>query len=273
VSWGRPTTTCEELGALRGDVEGEMRENALMRAVMDKTRAADAPGSYVAFRKLLIEQPAITALALDQQVATAALALLADELRHAYAAAPPEAVADGVVRTCGGCQGLRLPLDGGRTWYCDDASCPAPGTAGEEHPASEGMWWLRRELRTFITGPGRAELRIAKAIERLGVPVALWPDFDTFDLSAFADRPWVADVKAWRHPARLASRLRDRLFAVPADAGQAFIVIATEQVKAQPRYLERLHKACPEVRPGQRIVAVSETDFVRRVAARAEAGT
>jgi hypothetical protein len=134
------------------------------------------------------------------------------------------------------------------------------------------MWWLRRELRTFITGPGRAELRIAKAVERLGVPVALWPDFDTFDLSVFADRPWVADVKAWRHPARLASRLRDRLFAVPADTGQAYIVIAAEQVKAQPQYLERLRKACPSIRPGQRIVAVSEADFVRRVAARADAG-
>lgn len=273
VSWGRPTTTCEELGALRGDVEGEMRENALMRAVMDKTRAADAPDSYVAFRQLLIEQPAITALALDQQLATAALALLSDELRQAYAPAPAEAAAAGVIRTCGGCRGLRLPLDDGRTWYCEDLSCPSPGTAGEEHPANEGVWWLRRELRTFITGPGRAELRIAKTVERTGVPVTLWPDFDTFDLSVFADRPWVADVKAWRHPARLASRLRDRLFTVPAEAGQAFIVIANEQVKAAPRYLERLHNACPAVRPGQRIVAVSEADFVRRVTTRAEAGS
>ncbi|HMA45943.1 MAG TPA: hypothetical protein VKP11_01820 [Frankiaceae bacterium] len=208
LSYGRPNATCEELGSFRGDVEGEMRENALLRAVMDKTRAAGAPDSYVAFRRLLIEHPAITALALDERLARPELAMLAAEVREAYAPAPLEAIADGVVRTCGGCRGLRLPLDDDRTWVCEDPSCPEPGTAGPDHPASEGVWWLRRELRTFITGPGRAELRIARAVERKGVPVRLWPDFDACDLSVFDERPWVADVKAWRNPVRLARRRR-----------------------------------------------------------------
>lgn len=265
VRYGRPSTTCEELGTLRGDIEGEVRENALVRAVMDKSQAANCPEAYVAFRRLLIEQPAITALALDGQLAVPELAILADEVRQAYTEAPPEAIADGIVRTCGGCRGLRLPLDDGRTWFCEDATCPAPGTPGPDHPAAEGMCWLRRELRAFIVAPGRAELRIAHAIEGMGGPVRLWPDYDACDLSVFDDRPWVADVKAWRNPARLARRLRARRFAVPANAEKAFIVIAGEQLKGQPDYIKLLHKACPEVRPGQQIVAVSEADFLRQV--------
>lgn len=271
LAYGRPTAACEELGSLRGDIEGEIRENALMRAVMDKTRAADAPQSYVAFRELLIRQPAITVIELDARVAEPDLALLADEVRQAYSDAPVEAVADGVIRTCGGCDGLRLPIGDDRTWVCHDETCPAPGKVGPEHPASEGVKWLRRELRTFITGPGRAELRIAEKVARLQVPVRLWPDFDSCDLSVFDDKPWVADVKAWRNPVRLARQLRERLFTVPPDAEKAFIVIGQEQVKAHPRYIERLRKACPLVRPGQRVVAVSESEFIRAVTRRVEA--
>jgi hypothetical protein len=271
LTYGRPTRTCEELGSLRGDVEGEIRENALMHSVMDKAQAVCAPHSYVAFRELLIRNPAITALDLDTRLADPELALLADEIRRSYEQVPPEAIADGVVRTCGGCNGLRLPLDDDRTWVCDDESCPAPGSPGPDHPASEGVWWLRRELRTFVAAPGRAELRIADAVAAMGVSAALWPDFDACDLSAFDERPWVADIKAWRNPVRLARRLRERLFTVPAEAEKAFIVIGREQVKAYPRYVARLRKACPQVRPGQRVVAVSEVEFLRKVRERVEA--
>jgi hypothetical protein len=140
-----------------------------------------------------------------------------------------------------------------------------------KYPASEGVWWLRRELRTFVTAPGRAELRIADMVAAMGVPVGLWPDFDACDLSVFDERPWVADIKAWRNPVRLARRLRERLFTVPAEAEKAFVVIGREQVKAHPRYVARLRKSCPEVRPGQRVVAVSEAEFLRAVRERVEA--
>jgi hypothetical protein len=265
LSYGRPNATCEELGSLRGDVEGEIRENELIAAVRDKARAANAPDSYVAFRQLLIERPSISALELDEQLACPVLALLADEVRRAYVEASLEAIADGVVRTCGGCGGLRLPLDDDRTWSCVDLTCPAPHSVGPEHPAAEGVWWLRREMRTFIVAPGRAELRIAKAAERLGVTVQLWPDFDASDLVLFATRPWAVDVKAWRNPARLAHRLRQRPFRPPAGTDRAFIVIAKEQVKGQQRYIERLRRACPDLRPGQPVVAVSEDEFLRAV--------
>ncbi|RSM46224.1 hypothetical protein DMB66_49960 [Actinoplanes sp. ATCC 53533] len=270
LAYGRPTAICEELGSLRGDVEGEMRENALIRAVMDRTQAAQAPASYVAFRRLLVEYPVLTALELDTRLADPELALVADQVRQAYPEAPPEAAADGVVRTCGGCRGLLLPLDDDRTWTCEDDSCSAPGTAGPIHPAAEGVRWLRRELRTFITAPGRAELRIAQVVADMGVAVELWPDFDACDLSVFAERPWVADVKAWRNPTRLGRALRARMFSVPAHADRAYVVVGQEQVRAQQRYIERLRRACPAVRPGQRVVAVSEKQFVEAVRRRVE---
>jgi len=268
VRYGRPTATCEELGTLRGDIEGEVRENSLIRAVMDKARAAASPEAYVAFRRLLIERPAITALELDHALTRPELAVLAEELRRSYVGVPPEAEAEGVVRTCAGCHGLCLPVDG-RTWMCADPSCPAPAASGPCYPAAEGIYWLRRELRTFIVAPGRAELRIAEAIENRGVAVRLWPDYDACDLSVFDDsRPWVADVKAWRNPVRLAHRLRDRPFEPPNNAERAYIVVAGEQLKGQPDYLARLHRACPQVGPGQRVEAVTEPEFIKLVSLR-----
>jgi hypothetical protein len=117
----------------------------------------------------------------------------------------------------------------------------------------------------FIVAPGRAELRIAKAIECKGVPVGLWPDYDACDLSVFDARPWVADIKAWRNPLRLARQLRRRRFEVPADADRAYVVIAQEQIRRQRDYLTRLRRECPEVRPGQPVVAISEKEFIELV--------
>jgi hypothetical protein len=53
---------------------------------------------------LLIEKPSMSALDLDINIGRPELALLAAELRDAYLPAPPEAIADGVVRTCAGCR-------------------------------------------------------------------------------------------------------------------------------------------------------------------------
>lgn len=265
LAFGRPTGTCLELGSLRGDVEGELRENLLIGQVLDKTRAAGSPVSYVAFRRLLIERPVLTALELDTRLATAELSPLADQLRQAYAQTPPEAAADGVIRTCAGCAGLLLPWDD-RAWVCVDTTCPEPGRPGPTYPAADGTLWLRRELRTFITGPGRAELRIAKKVQALGAAVELWPDFDAWDLSVFTGDAWVADVKAWRNPTRLGHALARQSLSVPPGARGAFIVIAREQLQGQQRYLDRLRAACPQVRRGQRIEAITEREFLKRVA-------
>jgi hypothetical protein len=262
---GAPTPTCEELGTLRGDVEGEIRENRTVFAVMEKARAHKAPDSYVAFRRLLIEQPLMSLRSLDQHLARPELAMLSAEIRDAYPPVPPEGVADGVVRTCAGCRGLRLSLDRGRHWYCTDASCPDPGRAGPDLAAAEGVVWLRRDLRTFIVGPGRAELRIAAELERRGVAFELWPDFDAYDLAVFSDRRWVVDVKAWRNPTRLGGFLRQRPFEVAPWADRGFVVIATEQVNNTQRYVERLRRACPDLRATTRAVAMSERSFLRQV--------
>lgn len=262
VVFGAPSQSCLELGALRGDVEAEIRENRLMRAVMGKTRDHGAQRSYVAFRRLLIEQPAMSALELEKHLGRSELALLSTELRQAYLPVPPEAVADGLVRTCAGCRGLRLPVE--HDWQCVDLSCPDPHRAGPDLPAVEGAVWLRRELRMFVTVPGRAELRIAAGLTRRDVPFELWPDFDTFDLSVFTERPWLVDVKAWRNPARLGRHLRSKPIFVPATAERGFVVVAAEETRRSQRYVERLCGACPGLGRG-RLEALSERQFLMRV--------
>lgn len=61
---------------------------------------------------------------------------------------------------------------------CQEWDCPDPSTEARRLPAAEGVVWVSGELRTFVSGPGRVELRIARKLERAGLRVALWPNFD-----------------------------------------------------------------------------------------------
>ncbi|GAA4243247.1 pPIWI_RE_Y domain-containing protein [Dactylosporangium darangshiense] len=261
LAFGYPSVACEELGRLRGDVEGELRENALIGDVMDVCRANDREDAYVAFRELLIRRPAMSELDLAEQLHRPELALLSAQLRAAYREAPPEALLGGVAQVCGGCGNLRTPAEDMPQRMCVDPACPDPGKPWTELPAVEGVLWIGRELRTFIAAPGRAELRIADSLRAAGVPIELWPRFDACDLAVFSTDVWAVDVKAWASPTRLAARLAARPFHPPSDASRAFIVIADEQCRARPGYLRQLVRALPSLGPGGRVTAMSEREF------------
>ena len=130
--------------------------------------------------------------------------------------------------------------------------------------------WLRRELRIFVAGPGRAELRIARAIERglraEQVKVGLWPGYDTCDVLPDG-LAWPADVKSWANPVRLARRLDKHPFRPPPDAEKAFIVIAREQVSGRPHYLRTVFRHCGWLQRTRHVEVVSEQTYVKRVIA------
>ncbi|GAA5117989.1 hypothetical protein GCM10025762_33970 [Haloechinothrix salitolerans] len=260
---GKPTKACLEWAVVSGDVEGEIRERLLIHGVLDVCKANDDPDAYVRFRRLLVEKPAMSERDLLVTMAQPEFAILAQHLRGAYRAAPAEALATGEAVVCGGCGHLwTLQADGVRR--CSEWDCPAPTTIKKRLPASEGVVWLSRELRMFVSGPGRAELRIAKTLERAGVTAQLWPDFDACDVLP-VEVPWAADVKSWTNPVRLAWRLTERPFVLPRGAERGFIVIAKEQTTGRPEYLRALRNHCTWLKGQSRIEAVSEKTFIDRV--------
>lgn len=92
-------------------------------------------------------------------------------------------------------------------------------------------------MRQFVTGPGRAEAELEKALVRLGLRVRMWPAFDAYDLHiTFPDGwVWAVDVKDWAHPAFLGRSARP----VPQEPryDEAFWVVPQSRVTDRPNYL------------------------------------
>jgi len=266
VAHGEPSKACLEWAVFSGDVEAEVREQRLLKAVLDKCRAHDRPDAYVAFRLLLVQRPAMSERDLTLQLARPELALTANEVRAAYRPAPPETTLGGYAAVCGGCRNLRM-VDGRGRRVCREWDCPDPVSEAERLPAAEGVVWLSRELRMFIAGPGRAELRIVRALEDKGIRVGLWPDFDACDVLP-EGLAWPADVKSWGNPVRLARRLTERPFRPPPGSERGFVVIAKEQTSGRPDYVRTVVRRCQWLRESKHIAVVTEQTYVNRVVAR-----
>lgn len=267
---GKPTKTCLEWAVVSGDVEGEVRERLLIHGVLDVCKAHGRPDIYTAFRRMLVERPAMSERDLAIALADPNLTLVAHFVRSAYRSAPAEALAGGQAVVCGGCGNL-WALDEHGQRRCQEWDCPDPSTERVRLPAAEGVVWLSRELRMFVSGPGRTELRIAQKLERAGLTVTLWPDFDACDVLP-TEVPWAADVKSWMNPVRLAWRLTERPFIPPSEAERGFIVIAAEQTTGRPEYLRALRSHCAWLKEQSRVRAVSEKAYVEQVIRRAREG-
>lgn len=267
---GKPSKACLEWAVISGDVEGEIRERLLIHGVLDVCKAHDDRDAYVRFRRLLVERPAMSERDLALTMAKAEFALVSQHLRGAYRPAPAEALVDGEAVVCEGCGHLWTVDDQGIR-RCHEWDCSTPLTIKKRLPASEGVVWLSRELRMFVSGPGRVELRIAETLERAGLTVRLWPDFDACDVFP-VQVPWAADVKSWTNPVRLAWRLTERPFVVPRDANRGFIVIAKEQTIGRPEYLRALRNHCTWLKGQSRVEVVTEKTYIDRVIREARKG-
>jgi hypothetical protein len=267
---GKPTRTCLEWVVVSGDVEGEIRERLLIHGVLDVCKAHGRPDVYTAFRRILVERPAMSERDLALALTDPDLALVASFLRSAYRPAPAEALASGEAVVCGGCGNLWVVDEHGQR-RCQEWDCPHPTAEGLRLRAAEGVVWLPRELRTFVSGPGRVELRIARKLERAGLTVALWPDFDACDVLP-EEVPWAADVKSWLNPVRLAWQLTEHPFTPPAHADRGFIVIAAEQTTGRPEYLRALRSHCPWLKQQSKVQVITENMYLRRVIQEARKG-
>jgi pPIWI_RE three-gene island domain Y/REase associating with pPIWI_RE len=262
---GQPSRECLEWAIAASDVEGEFRERRVVYEALDVCRANDRPDVYVAFRELLIAKPAMSELDLATELARPGLSLVASQVQQAYESAPPEALASGRAIACGRCGNLLLPGFRGEL-QCAEADCTKATLPGRAFPAAEGVRWAGREIRTWISAPGRAELRIRDRLAADGVEVGLWPEFDGADLEIiFSDgKRWWADVKTWASPVQLALRLKRRPFLPGDNIERAFIVVGKDQVAGRREYMQTLRNRNPALKSGS-VRAVAESAFVSMV--------
>lgn len=255
--FGSPTVACHELGAVRGDFLADERESETL-AMVRAAALTNAP-TYVEFRKFIIEHPVVDVLALAEAKGHPALVRVAETLQDAYGRPRPEWLVGGKIGICSRCGSA--VRSGGSHVRCTNPLCSGTVEFGAFlHPESTLV--LRDDLQRFWAAPGRAELRIAAKLERLGVPHELWPEGDAYDLKVFDTCAWAVDVKAWRHPSLLAEHLDQKPPRSSLDSAEVFVVIADEVMTKG--YVDALH-SWQRGSAWKRAHTVSEKAFMKRV--------
>lgn len=268
-----PTTTCEAWARSGGDIEADLSEERLLLNVISVCKGARDPQAYTAFRRMLIEQPVLTAFEYQLALADPKLDLLVDQLRAAYEPASPSAARNGQLATCAVCGNLLL-----RTQHdelvCEDEACRAQGYREPSRflSARDEVVWLRRDLRRYIAAPGRAELRLAKQFEAMGLQVDLWPVFDRYDLRVtFPDDViWALDVKDWSNPFLLARNVNRKPFPTDPPWERAFFVFPDARHAQRSDYLRAFTNTCRIL--SDRVGACFERDVLRRAGQKLKRG-
>ncbi|GHF26634.1 hypothetical protein GCM10010218_04410 [Streptomyces mashuensis] len=265
----KPTQFCHEL-AVKGRVDSSSAQydQLVITEALRLCRVDGSPESYAAFRRLLVDRPVLTEAEWFDVTTDLYLDPVRELIDEIYEPVPDAYERDGKYATCGRCLTLLLPLvDGG--WWCERDQCrhqgsPPPGQELDSHSAGE-LRQLRRPLRQFVTGPGRAETQLEQSLRHLGLVVEMWPGYDAYDLRVtFPDgHVWAIDVKDWAHPGLLGRAAQP----VPREPSydEACWVVPRFRVAVRKDYLDVYARERPPGAGGLRLL----TDVQLREAAMA----
>lgn len=262
-----PTQQCWEWRVAARDVAAEQVENELMLDAIAECRAANAPDSYTAFRRLLIRQPVLTdaeRVALGDDLD---LELLYEVIKRCYEPAPASYLRDGTYALCARCGCLLVPL--GRDRYaCELDRCRREqhSRVGRTIDARRGsrVYQLTRPMRMFITGPGLAEVELESALVDRELRPQMWPNFDAYDLRITLPRGrvWAIDVKDRANPALLGRGAAPLRPDPPYDEG--FLVAPQYRFDEREDYGRVFTHHRPD-ELADRIGLISDTELLRRV--------
>lgn len=253
----RPTELCHEWARGGGDAAAEYEDRTLIRRALRSCREYGEEGAYSKFRELLVEQPVLTSAELFEVTNDLALEPVHEVIALAYEPAPIGHLRDGVYVTCARCRTLLTPTQDG-FWWCERDRCrrlgpPPVGRRLDLEEAGE-VHQLKRPLRQFVTWPGLAETALARTLRELGLQVAMWPAFDSYDLRVVFPGGWVwaLDVKDWASPRLLGQAARPIRRVPPYD--ESFWVVPRERVADHPDYIEVYERHRPPEAAGLRPV-------------------
>jgi hypothetical protein len=260
-----PTQGCLEWAMDVANAPAELFENMVIEEALVACRSAQSPGSYAAFRKLLVTKPVLTAADLAALAADIDLMPVFETIRRSYEPSPAAYQRDGAYRLCGRCGCLLVPLNRG-DYRCELDRCRSDGRSslGAAVPSQTGILQLRRPLRVFITSPGIAETELETVLQSFGLAPEMWPQFDSYDLRVpLPDGTvWAVDVKDWANPSLLGRGTRP-LRAEPR-YDKAFIVIPSYRFRVREDYARVVRHHLPAEAKGL-IDVCSDTEFTARV--------
>jgi hypothetical protein len=260
-----PTQQCFEWVISAPDAAAEEFENQLMYEALTVCRAAKAPESYTALRRLLVTQPVLTGTDRALLSADVDLGPLDGIIKRSYEPAPAAYLRDGKYAECARCHCLLVPV-GRKGYRCELDRCrreyhPKVGRLLDPKPGG-GVYQLSRPLRMFITGPGLAETDLESELIKLRLEPQMWPNLDAYDLRIPlpGGKVWAVDVKDRANPAILGRGTRPLRPDPPYD--RAFLVVPRYRFEEREAYQRIFNLHRPDDLAG-RLELLSDEQFVR----------
>ncbi|EIV91823.1 HU-CCDC81 and SPOR domain-containing protein [Frankia sp. QA3] len=264
---GSPTELCHEI-ALCAETDNPLWEASHRMATLAALATERGQDStFGTMRSVLAKHPMLTNELFNAVRFANNLGALEKRLGEFYQKIGPEYEVDGAVFPCAHCGTPLLPTDAG-SWWCEREECSAGGPVSPDDPVD---WDAKvsiqtdRRHRQFVSGPGRAVLRIASSLALPRVTVRLWPAQSPGDLRVkVADvLKWTAAIVDWHNPALLGRAIA----ATTAWSGTdtAIWVVAQYRVDADPAYLQLVRKYGTTAAGSPRVCSEEEfTSMVRR---------
>lgn len=286
------TQLCEDLACSVSDVEADLNERRFMESVFNICKGEQNPQAYIDFRRLLISTSVMTALdLLETREKYPHLDILQELIEAAYEEASLDYMMQGTFSCCPTCGNLQLPDAKRKNFLCEDERCRHIAFTRQRQgktkrlQARERVYWLRRDLRRFITMPGRAELRLEKKLLELNIPgltVEMWPEYDSYDLKVVLPVPHkttksehtiiAVDVKDWANPYLLARKVVTKGIPPTPAWHEAYFVFPKERKHLQPDYVRAFTNTCNSYADrtiiGGKTKAAFENDFIKIVKAK-----
>lgn len=263
LAWWMPTQFCHELYIGNLNVADELLLNQHFIKMLEECRSLQAQSGYVQFRRLFIEHPLIESVELQEKVQQFSSVRMRQLIREAYEFIPETFSKNGQLDVCGSCGYLRQPIEG--RLKCEQEVCfnyfPKAPARYLSHTST--LLRLKRPFRRYISFPGLAELRLANNLQKLGLKVELWPQFDRYDLHITFPKgtSWAIDVKDWSNPYLLGRSLKEIPYS--GDFSRFYYVVPNYRLTYRADYTRAVESQSLYIKGATKVV--SERQFIRAV--------
>jgi len=235
---GMPTDFCYEIALDTKDIEGELEQRVILK-IKNEFRAYGKEKDYKNFRSYLVKNPISSREKLEKFILknsgyNSKLKKVYARIYEFYEEIPPHYINNNNIEVCNYC-GWTI-INKNKDKHCVSDYCKANFGVEKSKikPYEKNMLRLKRGVMRYTALPGIPELNLKNRIEKLGLEVILYPNFDQYDLEVkFKNSSWAIDVKDYGNPYNLIHKIKDF---EPNNCEKSFIVVPNKRCKLNKDY-------------------------------------
>lgn len=235
---GIPTDFCYEMAIDTNDLEGELDQVNILN-IKNSFKTYGKEDDYTRFRSFLIKNPISKKEKLEEFILKnskydSKLKKVYAQINEFYEEIPEHYIINNIVEVCNYCGWTIINKKSDK--HCISDYCKA--NMGLEKSKfmeyDHNMVRVKRGVMRYISLPGIPELALKEKLEKLGLEVILYPNFDEYDLEIiFSSYRWAIDVKDYGNPYSLVKNIKH--FA-PNSCSKSFIVIPSKRYSLNKDY-------------------------------------